>query len=464
MPDAGDIPETPSSADVAIGPRISLSLIGLLHGLTLGSLLPVLPLYARRTLHYSWQQTSLLLAGLSAGILAGPLLIRVGRQLRLDARLGLAASHLIAGGLIMAMAWWRSAVEVGQPAPIPTPPLASLCAALYAIALAPALTWLPEAARDVFPQPAVPGARMWRLWAAVGFVLPAWITETALVKFPQFQNGIASLDILLLFCGWGSLLTAVVALLTRGGSGESPILQDQPSQRPGMSAGLVLAIIFLVAVQKCHHLWTAPYFDEVARRNGITAPMVHRLIVVSQVFEVLGLYLMACIIRPGNARLLMAGGAIALVSRSTLLSWLESVWPHSPYFGAENQMAILFSAQALYGMSLAGFLGALGVALRPCGMTAGGGRTASLLGLATLFGVLLGGMLADALITGNSSSSLASLLRNLPPTVPRTPFSLTGWSGVWLLSAAPGTFAGLMVFVCRLPDHGNTPTDDSGAS
>lgn len=463
----------PPDFEVSSRARISLSLIGLLHGLTLGSLLPVLPLFARRTLHYSWQQTSMVLAGLAAGIVAAPVLMQIGRRLKLDARLGLAGSHLCAGGLIMAMAWWR---QSGTETPrVPAPLIATICAAAYSIAIGPAMRWMPQVARDVFPQPGMPGSRMWRLWAAVGFVLPAWISETVLIGLPQLRGSVASLDALLMFAGWGGLLTAVVALLTRGAAtsteeSRASLLADETSRPPMMGAGFLLAILFLVIVQKCHHLWTAPYFEEVARRDGVSSPLVHRLVVVSQVFEVLGLYLMAGtgMLKAHRVRLLLLLASSAWVGRSLLLSWLESAPPDSPLLnstpmGVAFVSQALFASQALYGLGLAGFLGALGTLLHHSTRPAGGLWTAVLLGAATGFGVLFGGVLAETLVSGNRSTILAPHLRTLSERIQTGSLSMRGWSGVWLLSAAPATLAALFLLICRLPGPRDSGESDPRA-
>ena len=446
--------------EVSTGQRFSLNLIGLLHGLTLGSLLPVLPLFARRSLGYSWQQTAIVVSGLAAGIIAAPPLMRVARKFKLDARLGLAGSHLGAGGLIMAMAWWRQTAEAPR---VPLPLIATFCVAAYSVAIGPALRWLPQVARDVFPQPGSPGSRMWRLWAAVGCVLPAWITEAILVRVPQLRSGVASLDVLLMFAGWGSLLTSIVALLARGEASTEndaapSLLADESSRAPMMGAGFLLAVLFLVVVQKCHHLWTAPYFDEVARRDGAAHPLVHRLVVVSQVFEVLGLYLMTGVglLRANRVRLLLLLASSAWVARALLLSWLESAPPdlavlNSSPLGVAFVSQMLFASQALYGLGIAGFLGAVGVLLHHSSRPAGGFRVAFLLGAGTGLGVLIGGGLAETLVSGNSSTFLAPHLRTLSERIQTGSLSMRGWSGVWLLSAAPATLALLLFLICRLP-------------
>lgn len=467
MKESSSGPELKSAPELDIpnGRRVSLSLTGLLHGLTLGSLLPVLPLFARRTLGYSWQDTSVVLSGLAVGILGAPALLKVARKLRLDARLTLAFSHLVAGGLAMGMAWWRlhgvADAQTGESiARIPTPLVAAVCAAVYSLALVPALRSLPEMARGMFPLPALRGSQTWRLWAAVGFVLPAWITEALLVRVPTMQSGVASLDVLLMFCGWGGLMTAVVALFGRSGPSavSTSLLEDESTEPASLSLGLVIALVFLVMVQKCHYLWTAPYFDEVARRNSIPAPMVHRLVVVSQVFEVLGLYLMTGLVRLGGARLLMLLGAFSWIARSFLLGWMESSFATASWLGSKQQLGVLFLSQVLYGLALVGFLGALGSVLSRPGRNGGGTRAALLIGVATGFGVLCGGMLAETLVNGDATTSLTTLIQKLPESVSAgVSLSLRGWSGIWLLSAGPAAVAALMLLVARLPNRVEQP-------
>ena len=242
------------------------------------------------------------------------------------------------------------------------------------------------------------------------------------MRVAQLRGGIASLDVLLMFAGWGGLLTAVVALATRGeASAENDtapsLLADESSQAPMMGAGFLLAVLFLVVMQKCHHLWTAPYFDEVARRDGASHPLVHRLVVVSQVFEVLGLFLMtgAGLLRASRARLLLLLASSAWVARALLLSWLESAPPDSALLnssplGVSFVSQVLFASQALYGLGIVGFLGALGTLLYHSSRPAAGFRVAFLLGASTGLGVLIGGGLADVPRNGTSAIILLGVI------------------------------------------------------
>jgi len=458
------------------GRRFPLSLIGFLHGLTLGTLLPVLPLFVHKTLDYSWQDTSVVVSGLAMGILGAPLLMSVIRRLKPGPQLGLAFSHLAAAGVVMAMAWYRHSgvgPEGAATVQVPPPLWTAIGFGLYSLALAPALRLMPEMARRTFPGPGMRGSRTWRLWGAVGFVLPAWISEDLLFQVPALRDSVVSLDVLLMFCGWAGLLTAVVAMcspIETSGTLSVGTLSVPPEEvktaQNSFGAGLATALVCLVMVQKCHHLWTAPYFDAVVHRNLSAEPMVHRLVVVSQVFEVLGLCALTGLVRLGGVRLLMLAGACAWVARSILLSWLETTWmlplnaesASSTVLTAKMQLGMLLLAQVLYGFGLVGVLGALGSTLNRPAARGTGTRIALLIGIATGFGVLFGGILAETLAQGTStaggttSTILTPCIQKMPESIRlgvRLP--LRGWGGLWLLSATPAAVAVLLLTVARLP-------------
>ena len=106
-PAAGPQPDETSVAESPVASvwlRVSTSLLSVLHFAVLGTVFPMLPVYLRSTLKLSWTQTGIALAALPLGLIVAPLIERLARRTGLDARSGLAVSHLLAAGLAMTAA------------------------------------------------------------------------------------------------------------------------------------------------------------------------------------------------------------------------------------------------------------------------------------------------------------------------------------------------------------------------
>ena len=85
--------------------RVAPGLVGFLHFFTLGAALPLLPLYLRGTLGYSWTLSGVILTAIPFSLLISQIFVRSLSRFGIDVRLGLAVSHLMAAGVAMAAAF-----------------------------------------------------------------------------------------------------------------------------------------------------------------------------------------------------------------------------------------------------------------------------------------------------------------------------------------------------------------------
>ena len=188
--------------------RVAPGLVGFLHFFTLGSALPLLPLYLKGTLGYSWTLTGVILTAIPFSLLIAQVFVRSLSQLGIDVRLGLAVSHLMAAGIAMAAAFraeltadatsdWRYVFGF---------------AVLYFSLLAPSMSWIARVG-DAATSSGRSIIRRWRVWGTVGFITPAWLCELVLVRFPNLLPMVESHEILIPIAGWAGLATAFAAIL-----------------------------------------------------------------------------------------------------------------------------------------------------------------------------------------------------------------------------------------------------------
>ena len=170
--------------------RVAPGLVGFLHFFTLGAALPLLPLYLKGTLGYSWTLTGVILTAIPFSLLIAQIFVRSLSQLGIDVRLGLAVSHLMAAGIAMAAAFraeliadatsdWRYVFGF---------------TVLYFSLLAPSMSWIARVG-DAATSSGRSVVRLWRVWGTVGFIAPAWLCELVLVRFPNLVPLVESVSI-----------------------------------------------------------------------------------------------------------------------------------------------------------------------------------------------------------------------------------------------------------------------------
>ena len=118
--------------------RVAPGLVGFLHFFVLGSTIPLLPLYLRGSLGFSWTVTGVILTSLPFSLLVAQVIVRTLSRVGVDVRLGLAVSHLLAAGMAMAAAF-RVTLEI--PVTFAWPDVFGLTVLYFAL-LAPSMAWL----------------------------------------------------------------------------------------------------------------------------------------------------------------------------------------------------------------------------------------------------------------------------------------------------------------------------------
>ena len=410
-------------------------LVGFLHFFTLGAALPLLPLYLKATLGYSWTVTGVILTAVPFSLMIAQVFVRSLSRYGVDVRLGLAVSHLMAAGVAMAAAFraewsadatsdWRSVFGF---------------VVLYFSLLAPSMSWVARVG-DAATSSGRSIIRLWRVWGTVGFLAPAWLCELMLVRFPNLLPMVESHEILIPVAGWAGLATAFAAILLPEVEPEpvDSLSSERQSSDPAAAkfgAPLAVAVLMLVIVQRCHYLWTAPFFESVMQKHEVGRQFVYRLTVADQVFELLALFLLGAGVMKFGTRAMLTVGAVAWFSRAVLLAWMSQASP-----SGQVAMASLCGAQILQGVAIAAFFGTLGVILKLHHGVAACRYQIMLVSVCGIVGMLIGGVIADDILAAGPNS----LLRNLPGMIglsdsesPVDVSWLQGWSGVWCLSALP---------------------------
>ena len=425
--------------------RVAPGLVGFLHFFVLGSTIPLLPLYLRGSLGFSWTVTGVILTSLPFSLLVAQVIVRTLSRVGVDVRLGLAVSHLLAAGMAMAAAF-RVTLEI--PVTFAWPDVFGLTVLYFAL-LAPSMAWLARVG-DATTASGQSVIRSWRVWGAVGFIAPAWLCEAVLIRFPNLATVVESREILFHMAGWAGLTAAFSAvLLPEDHSEVSELADSEPATGTGTGIGMCLAVavVLIVIVQRCHYVWNAPFFEAVMHQHDVGRQFVHRLLVADQVFELFGLFLLGTGVVLVGTRLMLVVGAFAWFGRAVLLTWMSQ-----SELSGQVAMACLCGAQVLQGVAIAAFFGTLGVLLRLHHGVAGCRYQIMLVSVYGILGMLAGGCLADSLVPGGSGSELADVLRRIGfPSNERTSVSplLPGWAMVWSLSALPSLLAVLLVVIAK---------------
>lgn len=458
-----NVPDYPASTTGLA--RLAPGLVGLLHFFTLGAALPLLPLYLRDSLAFSWTVTGVILTAIPFSLLIGQIFVRTLSELGIDVRIGLALSHLLAAGIAMSAG---ILLEPSTGVRFDWPYAFGLTALYFAL-LAPSMTWIARVG-DAASTEGRSIIRSWRVWGAVGFIAPAWLCESVLIRIPNLVSAVESHEILIHMAGWAGLATAFAAILLpeiipesdvalEPGAGGGTATGDSSGDLPenGLGMQLAIAMLLIVVVQRCHYLWNAPFFLTVLEQHDVGRQFVHRLTVTDQIFELMALFVLGTGIVTLGSRLMLVTGTLAWFGRCALLGWMAQTPVSGPI-----AMTSLFAAQVLQGVAIVAFFGTLGVILRLHEGVTGCRRQIMLASVGGIFGMLIGGFVADAILTDTSMYVLkdqsvgieVSTIESAnvePPRAesPNISLMMRGWSLVWWLSAFPSLLAALLVSMTK---------------
>lgn len=429
-------PPDPTSPPPASG--VPSCVASLFHYAVLGAILPLLPLLLLRSMGLNWLATGAALALFPAAGLISPMVHRRARALGLSPADGFVVGHLGAAGMSMGFVMWWDARGFG---PLDWRVVVPWLSA-YAVLLTPTLRWHSEMTSQ--PNPDASESIAWRLWGAVGFLMPAWFSEGVLAHFEEYQFAVTSHQILPALAGWLGLAAGGAALLFRNdfGSGAPEPDESRPPMGPGFLLGTGVGLV--IALQRAHWVWTAPFYSVALQSHQSAVPIVHRLIAVSQVFEIAALASLGFwLSRLGPKKLLVATAGLWIV-RSALFGWVSQT-----DLSGTAQLGLLFAGQALQGIALAGFLGALGAVLLPDARPGGARSLSALIGIAGMVGCVVAGCLT-AVLAGQIDS-------RLPGELPRQfdagvlTLQLGGWGGIWWYATLPAVAAVLTLCIVPIP-------------
>lgn len=396
----------------------------------MGSVLPMLPLFLRTSTTLSWSQAASVCAGLPLGSAIAVPLIRWAQRRRYDPRLGTAFGQLLASAVAM------SVVIAAQNKLLLSLDwcIAAAVATVYGVLVAWTASWLHEFVGQTAPSN--PSAsREWRLWGAVGFVLPAWCVELAAgrVTFVVWDM----FEVLYSISAWVGL-AAVMVLIVAWRQEVSVRLEEElpdgQAARPATSLALLLAVTMIAVLQRCHEFWAAPFIEKVLEQHNPSSPLSLRLSVVAHVAEVGMLY--------GLGRLLLLVGPRTTLLLALLLWFARCVTfgvvAQTP-LGAREALTGLFFAQVMGGVATVLFAGTAAVLVGRELSSARRGLARMLIvsGCVAAVGVYLAGALTDAAIE-KTGTAWAQSFWNLLPT--RTTLGsqlliLREWSGLWFMSS-----------------------------
>ncbi len=396
----------------------------------MGSVLPMLPLFLKTSTSLNWSSAAAVCAGLPLGSALVLPLIRWAQRRRYDPRLGTALGQLLASGAAMSvviatqsqslmMVDWR---------------MAAVLTTAYGMLVTWTASWLHELAGQTAPSNPQ-ASREWRLWGAVGFVIPAWCVELAAgrVTFVAWD----SFEVLYSISAWIGI-AAVMLLVIAWRQEVSVRIEEATAEsadaKPTASRALLLAVVAITVLQRCHEFWAVPFIEKVLEQHQPASPLSLRLSVVAHVAEVGMLY--------GLGRLLMMVG-----TRFTLLLALVLWFARCVTFGVVAQTPLgarealtgLFLAQVLGGIATVLFLGTAAVLLGRDLQARRSGLARALMfsGIAAAIGVYVAGGLTDVALEKVGADWAQAFWRALPDriTVGSQLVILREWSGLWFVSA-----------------------------
>lgn len=395
-----------------------------------GAILPTLPITLRDALHLPWEFVVLSYAMLPLGTVLAMPLLRRSRDPKFDCRLSLAICQLISAGLAMSIAWYAQQATLqavdGR--------IVAVVALGYGMLVPLTASGLHEFARRTMPgQPKA--SSEWKLWGALGFVLPAWVTEFAASRLGH--SSWTTFESLCTISGWAGILAVLILLVARQQESESRGPQDdpEPGSRPTLGIGLAGTVVVFAVLFRCHELWMPFFLVETLQKHHIEVPLVMRMSVIAHVFELVGLYAAGRLLTLTGIRVLLLIAAACWLTRSVLLGGVMELQltPRQALLG-------LFAAQALGGLAIVWTAApiALLVGSDVSRSRSGLGHVVGWIGFIGAIAVIVCGTLSSGFIDPQAEPWIQVIVNRLPREIEYGEFTvpLRGWSGLWLISAA----------------------------
>lgn len=420
----------------------------------MGSALPMLSLFLRTSAAMPWWQVSTIFAALALGSAIALPLIQFGQRRHYDPRLGTALGQLLCSAVAMAVvicsqnklligADWRIAAS-----------LALVAGVLFAWTL----SWLHELAGQTAP--ANPRAsREWRLWGAVGFVLPAWCVELAVgritsVVWEQFE-------VLFSISAWiGIAAVAVLVIAWQQETSVKPVeIAAAPNrEKTTVGGGLLGAVIVVAVLQRWHEFLVVPFIEQVLEQHSSVPPLSLRLSVVPQVAEVATLYALGRVIWLIGVRLSLVTALAVWLFRCLLLGAIAQ----TP-MGAREALTGLFIAQVCGGIATALFAGtaAFAVSQQLKATRLGMRRLVVWSGVVAALALVLIGHGAQVALEKLGAAWAQRFWEALPErvTIGGYVLILRQWSGLWFASSVLPLAALPLVLVARLQGRDDQPSE-----
>lgn len=395
----------------------------------MGSVLPMLPLFIRTSAALSWSRAAVVCAALPLGSALALPMIRWAQRRRYDPRLGTALGQLLCSAIAMSVVMssqnkllfrvdWHAAAGL---------------ALLYGALVAWTASWLHELAEQTAPSNPH-ASREWRLWGAVGFVLPAWCVELAVGRMTSSVWD--QFEVLYSMSAWIGI--AAVAILVVAWQQEVSVRIEEPTSlnsRPlPATSWLLLGAVMLIAVlHRCHDFWVVPFIDRVLEQHQLPSPLSLRLSVVVHVAEVGMLYGLGRLLRMVGTRGGLVLALVVWMGRCVTLG----VVAQTP-LTARSALTALFIAQVLGGIATVLFFGssALIVGRELHSKRGGLGTVVMASGVAAAIGVCVAGAMTEVALDQVGFEWAQACWRMLPARVRlgEQLLILREWSGLWFVS------------------------------
>ncbi|HUG94120.1 MAG TPA: MFS transporter [Planctomycetaceae bacterium] len=455
MADNAFTPALAARTDPVLKARFSLMMF--LQYFVQGSYLPVVTLFVQQKLAFSSVEMGWFNAALAVGPLLAPFIVGQMVDRHFATERVLAWSHLLGGGLMLAMyalaQVWESALFW------PLVGLAALYSALYvpSMMLTNAMAFHHLRDREAeFP--------LIRLWGTIGFIVPAWLVEMVFLRGLEGDALNDRRGVILLVAGVAGLVMAAYCHSLP----HTPPARNRQDIAPGRVLGLlgrrdflVLVLVsLLVALAHAYFfLWNSPFLRAALDRAEIPGAWEQRISSIGQIFEIAVMAGLGFAIKRFGFKITMTVGATAYLLRALIFSWVIAADLPS---GA--MLGFIYVGQALHGLCFGCFLAAAYMYVDRVAPPDARGSMQTfygtfIVGAGMFLGGFVGGAIGNAFTTDPGQPTVrerlgvdanAGLVQFTQTREGRAEDKIRDWPGIWLSSAAISAVA-LAAFALCFP-------------